>query len=49
MPVQFAGIERVPFDALDTPLPTFFKASDIPTSFTASTPTDTLSTIHVPD
>jgi hypothetical protein len=41
LPVQFRRNRESAFDAGITPLPTFFKASDIPTSFTASTPTDT--------
>jgi Carboxypeptidase regulatory-like domain/TonB dependent receptor-like, beta-barrel len=41
LPVQFRRNHISYFDAGGTPLPTFFKASDIPTSFTASTPTDT--------
>jgi carboxypeptidase family protein/TonB-dependent receptor-like protein len=40
LPVQFRRNRESAFDAGITPLPTFFKASDIPTSFTASTPTD---------
>src|SRR5947208_1869194 len=41
LPVQFRRNRESAFDAGITPLPTFFKASDVPTSFTASTPTDT--------
>src|SRR2546429_358585 len=41
LPVQFRRNRESAFDARIAPLPTFFKASDIPTSFTASTPTDT--------
>jgi Carboxypeptidase regulatory-like domain/TonB dependent receptor len=41
LPVQFRRNFRSFFDAGGTPLPTFFKASDIPATFTASTPTDT--------
>jgi hypothetical protein len=41
LPVQFRKNRISAFDAGITPLPTFFKASDIPTSWTASTPTDT--------
>ena len=41
LPVQFRRNRESVFDAGIVPLPTFFKASDIPTSFTASTPTDT--------
>ena len=40
LPVQFRRNFRSYFDVGGTPLPTFFRASDIPTSFTASTPTD---------
>ena len=41
LPVQFRRNRESAFDAGIVPLPTFFSASDIPTSFTASTPTDT--------
>ena len=41
LPVQFRRNFRSFFDAGGAPLPTFFKASDIPATFTASTPTDT--------
>jgi hypothetical protein len=41
LPVQFRRNFESYFDAGGTPLPMFFKASDIPTTFTASTPTDT--------
>jgi outer membrane receptor protein involved in Fe transport len=41
LPVQFRRNFHSYFDAGGTPLPTFFKASDIPATFTASTPTDT--------
>jgi hypothetical protein len=40
LPVQFRRNFQSYFDAGGKPLPTFFKASDIPTTFTASTPTD---------
>jgi Carboxypeptidase regulatory-like domain/TonB dependent receptor len=40
LPVQFRRNHISAFDAGIAPLPTFFKASDIPTSWTASTPTD---------
>jgi hypothetical protein len=40
LPVQFRRNFHSYFDAGGTPLPTFFKASDIPATFTASTPTD---------
>jgi hypothetical protein len=40
LPVQFRRNFHSYFDAGGTPLPTFFRASDIPTTFTASTPTD---------
>jgi outer membrane receptor protein involved in Fe transport len=41
LPVQFRRNHISAFDAGITPLPTFFRASDVPTSWTASTPTDT--------
>jgi len=41
LPVQYRRNFESAFDAGITPLPTFFKSSDIPTTFTASTPTDT--------
>jgi hypothetical protein len=41
LPVQFRLNHESAFDAGIAPLPTFFKASDVPTSWTASTPTDT--------
>ena len=40
LPVQFRRNFRSFFDAGGTPLPTFFKASDVPATWTASTPTD---------
>lgn len=40
LPVQYRRNHISAFDAGISPLPTFFKASDIPTSWTASTPTD---------
>jgi Carboxypeptidase regulatory-like domain len=41
LPVQFRKNRISAFDAGITPLPTFFKPSDIPTTWSASTPTDT--------
>src|SRR5256885_1052706 len=41
LPVQFRRNHISAFDSGIAPLPTFFKASDIPTTWTASTPTDT--------
>ena len=41
LPVQFRRNFISAFDGGVTPLPTFFQASDVPTSWTASTPTDT--------
>src|SRR6266576_444902 len=41
LPVQFRRNHISAFDDGIAPLPTFFKASDIPTTWTASTPTDT--------
>jgi hypothetical protein len=41
LPVQFRRNFESYFDAGGTPLPMFFKASDIPATFTASTLTDT--------
>lgn len=41
LPVQFRRNRESAFDAGIVPLPTYFKASDIPATFTASTPTDT--------
>ena len=41
LPVQFRKNRISAFDAGIAPLPTFFKASDIPATWTASTPTDT--------
>jgi outer membrane receptor protein involved in Fe transport len=41
LPVQFRRNHISAFDAGIAPLPTFFKKSDVPTSWTASTPTDT--------
>jgi hypothetical protein len=41
LPVQFRRNFHSYFDAGGVPLPTFFKAQDIPATFTASTPTDT--------
>jgi len=40
LPVQFRRNHISAFDAGIAPLPTFFKKSDVPTSWTASTPTD---------
>jgi len=40
LPVQFRRNFISAFDGGVTPLPTFFQASDVPTSWTASTPTD---------
>jgi len=40
LPVQFRRNFQSYFDAGGTPLPTFLKASSIPATFTASTPTD---------
>jgi len=40
LPVQFRRNFISAFDAGITPLPTFFKSSDVPTTWTASTPTD---------
>jgi outer membrane receptor protein involved in Fe transport len=40
LPVQFRRNHISAFDAGITPLPTFFKASDVPVTWTASTPTD---------
>ena len=40
LPVQFRRNFVSAFDGGVTPLPTFFQASDVPTSWTASTPTD---------
>jgi hypothetical protein len=40
LPVQFRRNFISAFDAGITPLPTFFKASDVPATWTASTPTD---------
>ena len=41
LPVQFRRNHISAFDSGIAPLPTFFKTSDIPTTWTASTPTDT--------
>ncbi len=41
LPVQFRRNRESAFDAGIAALPTFFKASDVPTSWTAATPTDT--------
>src|SRR5882672_9153829 len=41
LPVQFRRNRESAFDAGIAPLPTFFKASDVPATWTASTPTDT--------
>ena len=41
LPVQFRRNHISAFDAGIAPLPTFFQQSDVPTSWTASTPTDT--------
>ena len=41
LPVQFRRNRESAFDAGIAPLPTYLKASDIPATFTASTPTDT--------
>jgi Carboxypeptidase regulatory-like domain/TonB dependent receptor len=41
LPVQFRRNKESAFDAGIAPLPTFFKASDVPATWTASTPTDT--------
>lgn len=41
LPVQFRRNHISAFDGGITPLPTFFKASAVPTTWTASTPTDT--------
>src|SRR6267154_1091172 len=41
LPVQFRRNRISAFDGGLAALPTFFKASDVPTSWTASTPTDT--------
>ena len=40
LPVQYRRNRISAFDAGIAPLPTFFKQSDVPTSWTASTPTD---------
>jgi hypothetical protein len=40
LPIQFRRNFISAFDAGIAPLPTFFKASDVPTTWTASTPTD---------
>jgi outer membrane receptor protein involved in Fe transport len=40
LPVQFRRNHISAFDAGITPLPTFFQASDIPATFTATTPND---------
>ena len=40
LPVQFRRNFISAFDSGIAPLPTFFKASDVPTTWTASTPTD---------
>lgn len=40
LPVQFRRNHISYFDAGGTPLPMYFRASDIPTTWTASTPTD---------
>jgi outer membrane receptor protein involved in Fe transport len=49
LPVQFRRNFHSYFDAGGTPLPTFFRASDIPTTFTASTPTDTAFNLFDPN
>jgi carboxypeptidase family protein/TonB-dependent receptor-like protein len=41
LPVQFRRNHESAFDAGIAPLPTFFRASDVPTTWNASTPTDT--------
>src|SRR5882724_7251888 len=41
LPVQFRRNRESAFDAGIAPLPTFFKASDVPATWTAATPTDT--------
>jgi len=41
LPVQFRRNFRSYFDVGGTPLPTYFKASTIPTAWSANTPTDT--------
>jgi carboxypeptidase family protein/TonB-dependent receptor-like protein len=41
LPVQFRRNHESAFDAGIAPLPTFFRASDVPATWTASTPTDT--------
>src|SRR5712664_1015882 len=40
LPVQFRRNHITAFDAGIAPLPTFFKSSDVPAAWTASTPTD---------